>query len=307
MTFLKEQNYFSLVIQLTSSKQDVRLFLTEIDAFLERHFDYFEYIFVSNNAPLSKTKEVSAFFKNKPGRPVHLLSLAAPTSSEQAVLAGIEASIGDFVMECEDTLFDYPVDLLFEAYQACLTGKDIVLVKPKHSSGFFSKVFYRLLNRSFDKKIDLTHTRFHLFSRRAINRINNLHEIIHYRKWAYCNSGLQYAYLEYTPTAQFKGYSPKHSIDFATDLLLLFTDIGKKATLFFTFLFAGLSICSLLYTITVYFIKNTVPGWATIMLLMSLGFMGLFFCFTMVIKYLNLILKMVLKEYTLPALFKEKL
>lgn len=307
MEQLKEQNYLSLVLQLHAKTQNLTPFLTQIDAFFKERFDYFEYILVNNQASPAVLTEAREFFKDKPKCKVQILQLPYLISSEQAILSGIEASIGDFVFEFENNIIDFQVQTLFDAYQACLTGVDIVLVKPQESKKFFSNLFYTFLNSYSFKDMFLTSTRFHLLSRRAINRINMLNEIIHYRKFAYCSSGLKYNYLEYQTIAAVTPSKKEHSFDFATDLLLLFTDLGKKATLFFTVLFAGVSLCSMLYTILIYFLRSTVPGWATTMFFMSLAFTGVFLGFTITIKYLNLILKVLLGDHSLPVANKERL
>ncbi len=48
------------------------------------------------------------------------------------------------------------------------------------------------------------------------------------------------------------------------------------------------SIAELIYTVVIYCIGKPIAGWTTTMLVVSFGFLGLFFVLSIVIKYLSL-------------------
>ncbi|MCX7123502.1 MAG: hypothetical protein NTV32_07580 [Gammaproteobacteria bacterium] len=294
MKQVKDDNYISVVLQVTEETATGLLgFLQVLHSFFVENFGLVEYIIVSNGSITSSRVSLQKLIEIDSSLKIHCVDIPYQIPDDQAMLMGLEASIGDFVYEFDELLIDYPVQILWKAFESCRGGNDIVLVRPDKKSSFMERLFYRLVNRNSLKSAFLQSSRFHVLSRRAINRLNIVNEIIHYRKFAYCTVGLNYTYIDYTqivPVA-IKKSGFLRRFDFATDLLLLFTDMGKKVTGVFCVLFGGIAMLALIYTIVIYEIRGAVAGWATTMLLLSFGLMGVFVGFTIVIKYLNLILK----------------
>jgi hypothetical protein len=297
----KEQNYLSIVAVLNQDTNNAEAFLTTIKGFCEQKFNNFEFILVDNNAPKEVVNNLVSNLTNT-GLQANLITLPYELNKEQAVLTGVDAAIGDYVFEFEDTDLDYTVDDLWQMYQTCQSGHDIVLLKPDYKTGFLEQKFYKLLAKHSNKNSILYQSRIHLISRRAINRVNNINKVVHYRKYAYCNSGLDYAFIEYNSTQQQKHGKPNwNKVDYATDLLLIFTNLGKRISILFSLLFAIISVLAIAYTIFAYATVNVVYGWTTMMLLLSISFTGVFACFGIVIKYLNLILSNQQQDETLIA------
>lgn len=288
MQELKEKNYLSVVVAINRNCLDIINFIEKIKMFCDKHFSDYEMIFVDNNAPREMIIKIGDFFCNSASN-VNIINLPYEVNKEQAILVGVDASIGDVIFEFEDLDVDYTNADLWKMYQTYLDGCDIVLLTPNYSQSFTSRQFYKLLAKYSNKNSVLHHSRIIVVSRRAINYINNVSKTIHYRKYAYCNSGLEYRYVKYDSSR--KIHKEKISLDkinFAADLLLIFTDLGKRIALFFSMAFFSLSFLVFVYTMAIYVLRHVVSGWTSIMLFMSVSFAGLFLCFTIVIKYLNL-------------------
>lgn len=297
----KEQNYLSIAVVLNQSTGDIKSFLLEIKNFCEQKFNNFELILVDNNAPKEIIISLLDNLQNTKSH-TNLITLPYELNKEQAILAGVDAAIGDYVFEFEDTELDFSIQDLWRMYQTCQSGYDIIMLKPVVKTGLFEKKFYQLLAKYSNKNNILYPSRVNLVSRRAINRVNNINKIIHYRKYAYCNSGLDYTFIEYNSTQQRKRYKLGwNKFDYATDLLLIFTSLGKRISILFSLLFAFISIIAMIYTIFAYLAVNVVHGWTTMMLLLSISFTGIFVCFGIVIKYLSLILSNQRQDETLVA------
>ena len=61
-----------------------------------------------------------------------------------------------------------------------------------------------------------------------------------------------------------------------------------------------------IYTVAVFLSANPVAGWTTTMLVISMGFFGLFVLFAFVLKYLSMILNLVFtrKQYVIESVQK---
>lgn len=287
---MKEKNYLSIVTVLNHDSHNIDSFLETIISFCKDKFTDYQFVFIDNNASIALVEQVVNKFYNA-GCNAILITLSNEVHKDQAVLVGIDASVGDFVFEFEDTDINCTSDHLWSMYQTCISGKDIVLLKSSNPSGFVVNCFYKLLAKYSNKNSVIYKSHVHLVSRRAINYINNTKKVIHYRKYAYCNSGLNYGYIEY-PLINLNKQNQFNfaQIGYATDLLLMFTNLGKRIPLLFSLFFASISIFATVYTVCTYLTANVISGWTTIMLLLSISFTGIFICLSIVIKYLSILL-----------------
>ena len=80
------------------------------------------------------------------------------------------------------------------------------------------------------------------------------------------------------------------------DSLALYTDAGFKASTGITLFMLALAVAELLYTIVVFAAGRPVEGWTTTMLVLTVGFAGLFAVLTVVVKYLSLLVDLNFKK-----------
>ena len=265
----KEKNYLSIVAVLNkdSNVEKLNNFLMLITTYCQNNFNSFEFVFVDNNAPRKVVKELLDKLHNVSYN-ANLITLPYEQNKELAVLSGVDSSIGDYVFEFEDVEVDYTVVDLHNIYESCLSGNDIVFLKPIGNSSFMERKFYNLMTKYSNKNSVLYKSRVHLISRRGINRVNSINKVIHYRKYAYCNSGLEYKFIDYNSSIKITSGLSLEKIEHAVDLLLIFTSIGKRISLIFSMIFALISVVSIAYTIVAYFTLNVIHGWTTMMLLL---------------------------------------
>ena len=95
----------------------------------------------------------------------------------------------------------------------------------------------------------------------------------------------------------FEKYENRNRADTAVDALILFTDAVTKLALFISICFLVVSLLIGIYAFYVYFFgRRPVEGWTPMMLFLSLGFLGVFFVLTIVLKYLSLLINLVFKR-----------
>ena len=82
----------------------------------------------------------------------------------------------------------------------------------------------------------------------------------------------------------------------AMDSLALYTDAGFKASTGITVFMLVLTLVELLYTVVVFAAGHPIEGWTTTMLVLTVGFAGLFAVLTILVKYLSLLLDLTFKK-----------
>ena len=290
---MKEKNFISAVIYIRNNEEIIKENLKLIYNTLNDNFEKFEIICVndaSNDNSIKQIKETTANFENGVAS---IINMSYYQGTELSINAGVDLAIGDFIYEFDTIDIDYNIDEIFKIYQTSLEGNDIVLLSPTKNN-IFSKMFYYLFNKFSKNMYTIGTERLKVISRRAVNRINTLSKTIPYRKALYSNCGLKLKQIKYSPTKKVETFK---SNDLAIDSLVMFTDIGYKATLYISVIMMAISVIMLIYILIIYFGKNSpIEGWTTTMLFLSFNFFILFILITIVIKYLSIILSLTFRK-----------
>ena len=290
---MKEKTFISIVAYAHNSEKTVTQFLENIHDFFFEKFESFEIILV-NDASTDKTLELITQYKEKYKGKVTVITTAWKHNCELAMLAGTEMAIGDFIYEIDSTNLEFPIESLWDAYEKSATGFDIVFASPNGKLNMSSKIFYKILGKFSYQKLELRTESFKLITRRALNTVLKSKDKNRYRKIIYRFSGFPTASIYFEPTKKIKSnMSLREKIDLATGILLSFSDIGLKLTLFLSILFFIISVLIGIYTISIYLTERSivVTGWTTTMLFLSFSFSGMFLILTILGKYLTIILE----------------
>lgn len=290
----KEKNFVSAVVYLHNCAQQVEHFFDALLGQLDAHFDYYEIVAVNDGCTDETVKQLKAFAAEKMDKPLTILNMSLYQGLEQAMNAGLDAAIGDFVFEFDSLEMPYDAALIWQAYETALTGFDVVTVSPTHQK-FTSRAFYKLFNAFSNSIYKLESDVFRLVSRRAINRVKAISENLPYRKAAYAASGLA------CKTLHFEGHAvPQQEarLEKAADSLALYTDAGYKISFGISCLMVVLTLIALVYTVAVWIVGEPVTGWTTTMLVLSGGLAGIFIMLTIAIKYLSLLVELVFRKQT---------
>ena len=287
----KEKNFVSSVVYLHNDGTRAAEFCALLVQELEAHFDQYELVAV-DDACTDDTVLLLRQFAANMVKPLTILHMSLYQGLEAGMNAGLDAAIGDYVYEFDSTRHPYEPSMVFAAYQTALKGNDIVSVCPSRTTGG-SGLFYKVFNASSHSAYKLRTDAFRLVTRRAINRVHASSEHLPYRKAAYAASGLKMADLE------FDGVLPNTEQgrwNLAMDSLALYTDAGFKASTGITMFMMILALAELLYTVVVFATGHPIVGWTTTMLVLTVGFAGLFEVLTILVKYLSLLLDLTFKK-----------
>lgn len=288
----KEKNFISAVIYLHNDGARAVTFCKAVAAELDAHFAQYELIAVDDACTDDTVKALRAWGREQ-AAPLTILHMSLYHGLENAMNAGLDATIGDYVYEFDSTDMPYPAVCIFDAYRTALQGNDIVSVCPSATRSGGSELFYKIFNANSHSPYRLRTDAFRLVTRRAINRVHASSAHLPYRKAAYAASGLKMADLTFEGRLAEK---QSGRFNLAMDSLALYTDAGFKASMGITLCMMLLALAELLYTVIIFFTGHPVAGWTTTMFVITLGFAGLFAVLTIVVKYLSLLLDLTFKQ-----------
>ncbi len=291
----KEHNFVSAVVYLHNDAERVVPFLTMLYGQLEAHFEHYEIVCI-NDASTDASADTVRRFARERDFPLTLVQMSSWHGVELAMNAGIDIAIGDFVFEFDSVEMPYQPGLLMDCYAKALQGYDIVWACPRRSRHGRRQLFYRIFNASFDSAYRMREDAFRLVSRRALNRVHAISSMPPYRKAAYAASGLKLDNLEFEPSFPPR-QKDKNPYTKALDSLALYTDMFYRLSLGISLVLLVLTMAFGIYTVVIYASPvRQVEGWTSTMLVMCVGFFGIFLMLTIVIKYLSLLVDLVFKK-----------
>ena len=294
----KEKSFVSAVVYLHNSEKNVQPFLSMLVEVFEKNFENSEIVLVNDNSTdktleLIRNSDTSFEICN-----ISVINLSYFHGLEISMNAGNDFAIGDMIFEFDSTIVDYNSDLIMEAYRTLFEGYDVVGVSPDIKESISSKLFYDTFEKLTGTRM---HTeRFRIISRRLLNRVNSMNKSIMYRKEAYLTSGFHTKNISYSyrkiQTPKTDKYARIQRSRLALDSLILFTELGYRLSRILTFVMMLVSLFIFIYTVVIYISSKPVEGWTTTMLFLSVAFMSVMMLFTIVIKYLQLLVDMVFKR-----------
>lgn len=288
---MKEQVFVSVILYAHNNEREIEQALSQVDSIMMNHFKNYEIILVNDFSNDDTLEKAHYAIKNVCGD-VTIINLSRKHGVEHAMMAGLNKSMGDFVFEIESLFIDFNVELLYEMYRTSTSrGYDIV-VAASGQAGWKSRMFYRLLNRVSYLNLSLSTETVRLVTRRALNAMQNLKEKVRYRKALYELTGYSKTSIQYQATNKRRGRKiNRENISTAMDALVSFSHFGLKAAHLLTIAFFVFSLFMGGYAMYNYlFNQSVVEGWTTLMILISLGFAGLFFICGVIGEYTSRIL-----------------
>lgn len=224
---------------------------------------------------------------------VKFIELSRNFGHQNALKAGIDATNADILimMDCDLQHPPYIINELLKNYEL---GNEIVRThRVDHlSTGFLkaktSNLFYKILNKLSDIKLEQGSADFRLISGSAITQLKSFNEFdLFYRgliKWM----GYKQISIEYKAEERYTGvtkYTYKKMISFG---LKGFTSFSTKPLYFAAYLgffFASMSIMYIPYIVYTFYVGTEVLGWASVIAtvaffggvnLMILGIIGVY-------------------------------
>lgn len=294
----RKNEFVSVVVYVHNNAGIIERFLKFLCDIFMPMFEKFEIICVDDNSDDDSSGVIRSFANQIAKIPITVIRMGYYHGQEGSINAGVDLAIGDFIYEFDTVYVDYDPAFIINAYLSCIGGGDIVCVG-KSSAPFQAKIFYKFFNRYSRSEHNIGSETFRLLSRRAVNRINSISKTIPYRKAVYSNCGLKSNKLTYQSSQHSEkrtDYCRNNRIETAVSSLILFTNIGYKASIGLSVTLMMLTVICVIYVILFYLANQTVPGYTTTMLLISGCFFGLFLIQAVIIKYLSILIDLVFKK-----------
>ncbi|MFP4543453.1 MAG: glycosyltransferase family 2 protein [Bacteroidota bacterium] len=255
----------------------------------------FELIFV-NDGSTDGSRELldELCYKNQKYKAIHF---SRNFGHESAMAAGIDHSSGEAVI-CMDADLQHPPECIPGMIEQFNSGYEIVnMVRTDRKDHniimkIMSKQFYNLLNRISTMKIEPNGTDFFLISRRVADILNNdFRERTRFMRGFIQVIGFNKTSLEFKAPERYAGkskYSLLKLIILSFSAVATFSNVPLYLGLFAGAVFGIFSIAVGIYSIIMKFIMGFVlPGYTTLVVLISFLFGLLFFIIGIIGQYIG--------------------
>lgn len=195
-------NKLSLIVPCYNEEECINIFYNETQKVIEEINEVeVEYLFVddgSKDNTLIEIKHLSEMDTN-----VRFISFSRNFGKEAAIYAGLQESTGDYVAVMDADLQD-PPELLPKMYYILKEKEyDCVATRRKDRKGesilrsFFSKMFYKIINKISKTEIVDGARDFRLMTRKMVNAILEVKEYNRFSKGIFSWVGFKTKWLEY--------------------------------------------------------------------------------------------------------------
>ena len=198
-----KKDVISIVVPCYNEEESIPLFYQEMIKIVEKMKKQvtFELIFVndgSKDKTLEELRKLASTDKN-----VHYVSFSRNFGKEAAMLAGLEASTGDYVTTMDVDLQDPPY-LLEEMYRLVTEeGYDCVATKSTSRNGysffrkFCTKWYYRIIGAISKTEMVAGARDYRLMTRQMVDAILSMKEYNRYSKGLFSFVGLDAKWIEF--------------------------------------------------------------------------------------------------------------
>lgn len=206
------------------------------------------------------------------------LRLSANRGHQVALTAGLEAAKGERIFMLDADLQD-PPELLSDMMAMMDRGYDVVYGRRRARAGetAFKKLtawgFYRFLNMMSDVEIPRDTGDFRLVSRRCLDAVLDMPERARFIRGMFAWAGFKQVGLEYDRDARMAGetkYPLSKMLRLATDAVTGFSTKPLRFATKLSFYSLFISAWMAVYVISSLVFHQTAPGWASIILAVSL-------------------------------------
>ena len=256
----------SVVVSCYNEEVALPLFYEEMERIRAQDFGDsfdFEYVFV-NDGSKDNTLKVLKSLAEKDER-VKYISFSRNFGKEAAMLAGLEASCGDYVTLMDADLQDPPA-MLRQMYDVIVNeGYDSVGTRRVTRKGepvirsFFARMFYKIINRMSSVEMVDGARDYRLMKRQVVDAILSMKEYNRYSKGLFSFVGFETKWLEYENVERVAGetkWSFWKLFKYAIEGITAFT----TAPLVWTFFLGSLFCLASFFTIAFIVIRTLIFG-----------------------------------------------
>jgi len=285
----------SVIVPVYNEEESILLFYEAILKVIKKMKVKFELIFV-NDGSIDHTLEILRNL-SKTDKNVRYISFSRNFGKEAGMLAGLEASDGDYVCIMDVDLQD-PPELLIEMYETLeTTDYDCVATRSVSRNGYsffrklFTKWYYKIINKISKTQIVDGARDFRLMSRQMVNAILNLKEVNRYSKGIFSWIGFKTKWITFENQERVAGktkwnfwklfaYSLESIVGFSTIPLTISAVVG--------ILFCLISFIIIIFVIIkTLIIGDPVAGWPSLVCIIFFVSGIQLFCLGIIGQYLS--------------------
>ena len=211
----------SIIFSFRNEEGNIKELIERINSSIDKLQDWeYECIFVNDDSNDNSEKILVELQKKYP---IKIINLSRRFGITPGVLAGFKYAKGDALVYMDSDLQDPPeiIPKLIEKYS---NGAEVVHTKRIKRLGeskiklFFTKIAYKIINKTSNISLPIEAGDFKLLSRKVINHINELKEFNPYLRGISVWIGFKQEFVEYVRQGRKSG-STKFSSIFSGDLL----------------------------------------------------------------------------------------
>lgn len=261
----------SIIVPCYNEEESIPLFYEEImkqETFFHEKDVEFEFIFVDDGSKDGTVSAVKAL-REKDER-VHLVSFSRNFGKESAIIAGLEKSIGDFVVFMDADLQDPPA-ILPEMYEYIGQGYDSVATRRVDRKGeppirsFFARRFYGLMRKISKTEIVDGARDYRLMTRQVADAILSMREYNRFSKGIFGWVGYRTKWLEYENVERIAGetkWSFWKLFLYSLDGIMAFSTVPLSIASIFGILFCVLAFVFVIFIfVRALLYGDPVAGW----------------------------------------------
>ena len=268
----KKKELVSIVVPCFNEEESLPLFYKEVIKVLKKLKEDYELVLVNDGSKdntITKIKELAKIDKH-----VSYISFSRNFGKESAMYAGLKNAKGDYVAVMDADLQHSP-DLLPQMLDV-LKSEDYDSVATKRSSrngeaagrNFFSKMFFNLLNKTSNIKMEEGAMDYRLMKRKMVNAVLALTEYNRFTKGIFSWVGFKTYWLETETNERVAGktsWSFWGLVKYAIEGIVNFSNAPLDLA---SFLGIGMTLIAFVYLLIIIIkyiiVGDPVQGWATL-------------------------------------------
>lgn len=271
----------SIVVPCYNEENVLEIFYNKLIEISEKFSDKYDYeiVFIDDGSKDSTFSKMKAL--REKNSKIKIISFSRNFGKEAGIYAGLSNSTGDLVVVM-DADMQHPPEILLEMIKFIEDGYDTVTTRRINRKGepivksFFSKMFYKLINKFMEVKLEEGSQDYRMMKRNVVNAILSLDEYNRFSKGIFNWVGFKCKYIEVENVKRAAGktkWSYSALISYALEGITSFTTAPLKIAIFIgMFVFLISTIFAFTIIIQTLIMGKDVPGYAST--IVSVLFMG---------------------------------
>jgi glycosyltransferase involved in cell wall biosynthesis len=261
----------SVVVPCHDEEHVVPLLVARLRPLLDGLGEPYEVIMVDDG---SRDATASVLLAEQASWPqLRLRLLTANVGHQAAITAGLDTASGDHVVTMDADLQDPPELIPAMLARARQDGVDVVYAAraDRSSDSWFKRTsagaYYRVMRRSAHVELEPHVGDYRLMSKRVVTALRDLPERHRVYRLLVPWLGFPSAVVTYTRDARAAGhtkYSLRRMLNLTVDSTTSFTTAPLRIATALGLMTAGVSMIAAVATVAAWFVGSTVPGWASL-------------------------------------------